>query len=81
MRAVRLSCEEDVFVAPRNRKVVPYRRPPKINIGIIIFAILFIYLCLTAYSYLGRKKVRFFEVESGQMVNATGHTGMILRTE
>ena len=65
MRAVRLSCEEDVFVAPRNRKVVPYRRPPKINIGIIIFAILFIYLCLTAYSYLGRKKVRFFEVESG----------------
>ena len=68
-------------MASRNRKVVPYRRPPKINIGIIIFVILFIYLCLTAYSYLGRKKVRFFEVESGQMVNDTGHTGMILRTE
>lgn len=68
-------------MASKNRKVVPYRRPPKINIGLIIFVILFIYLCLTAYSYLGRKKVRYFEVESGQMVNDTGHTGMILRTE
>ncbi|MBQ7536400.1 MAG: hypothetical protein IJT43_12400 [Stomatobaculum sp.] len=68
-------------MASKNRKVVQYRRPPKINIGLIIFAILFIYLCLTAYSYMGRKKVRYFEVESGQMVNDTGHTGMILRTE
>ncbi len=68
-------------MAAKNKKIVPYRRPLKINIGVIIFMILFVYLCLTIYSYMGRKKVRFYEVESGQMVNDTEHTGMVLRTE
>ncbi|KAB0577917.1 hypothetical protein F7P78_04075 [Fusobacterium naviforme] len=69
------------FLAGRNRKVVPYRRPLKMNIGVIIFLILFIYLCFSASSYLSRKKVRFYEVESGVMVSDTERTGIILRTE
>lgn len=69
------------MASKKNKKVVRYRRPWRINIGIICFLILFVYLIFCATSYLGRKKVRFYEVAAGEMVNDTTHTGLILRTE
>ncbi|MGP1348897.1 MAG: HlyD family efflux transporter periplasmic adaptor subunit [Stomatobaculum sp.] len=68
-------------MASNSKKVVPYRRPFKINIGVIMFLILFIYLCFSVTSYLGRKKIRFYEVETGGMVSDREQTGIILRTE
>lgn len=68
-------------MSSRNRKLVPYRRPLKINIEIAIFGILFVYLCFSASSYLGREKVRFYEVVTGEMADIQERTGLILRTE
>jgi len=68
-------------LAKQNRNVIRYRRPLKLNIGLIIFIILFFYLIFSVYSYMRRPKIRFYEVEAGGMVNDTGHTGLILRTE
>jgi len=65
----------------KNAKIIPYHRARRVNIGLIIFLLLFVYLCFSATSYLGRKKIRFYEVTSGGMVNDTEHRGIILRTE
>ena len=65
----------------KNPKIIPYRRARRINIGLVIFFMLFIYLCFSATAYLSRKTIRFYEVTSGVMVNDTTHRGLILRTE
>lgn len=70
-----------LIVASNTRKVISYRRPLKLNIGTIIFLILFIYLLFSISSYLGRKKIRFYEVQTGEMVDDKELTGLILRTE
>lgn len=64
----------------KNRKVVRYRRPLNINVGMIIFALIFLYMAFYLYTYLRRDKVEFYEVVEGSIVNDTRHTGIILRT-
>ena len=68
-------------MADRNRKIIPYRRPLRVNIGLICFLILFIYLLFSATSYMKRPVIRYYEVEAGEMVNDTGHLGIVLRSE
>ncbi len=68
-------------MADRKRKIIPYRKPVRVNIGLICFLILFIYLLFSATSYMKRPVIRYYEVEAGQMVNDTGHLGIILRSE
>ena len=68
-------------MASGKRKVIPYRKKLRLNIGTMIFLILFIYLCFSAYSYSHRKHVRFYEVEAGGIVNDASYNGIILRTE
>ena len=46
----------------KNKKVVRYRRPLNINVGMIIFFIIFIYLVFSVYTYLKREKIQFYEV-------------------
>ena len=65
----------------KNRKVVRYRRPLNINVGMIIFALIFLYMAFYLYTYLRRDKVEFYEVVEGSIVNDTRHTGIIFRTE
>ena len=46
----------------KNKKVIRYRRPLNINVGMIIFAIIFLYLIFSVYTYLKREKIQFYEV-------------------
>ena len=46
----------------KNKKVVRYRRPLNINVGMIIFALIFLYMAFYLYTYLRRDKVEFYEV-------------------
>ena len=64
-----------------NRKVVPYRRPKNLNVGMIIFAIIFVYMSFSVYTYLKREKVQVYEVVEGGIVNEKDYTGIILREE
>ena len=50
----------------KNRKVVRYRRPLNINVGMIIFALIFLYMAFYLYTYLRRDKVEFYEVVEGK---------------
>lgn len=65
----------------KNRKVIRYRRPLNINVGMIIFAIIFVYLAFSVYTYMKKEKVQFYEVVEGNIVNDSQHTGIILREE
>ena len=65
----------------KNKKVIRYRRPLNINVGMIIFAIIFVYLMFSATTYLNREKIQFYEVADGGIVNTRIYTGLILREE
>ena len=65
----------------KNKKVVRYRKPLNINIGLIMFALIFVYMSFYVYTYMQRDKVEFYEVVEGSIVNDQRHTGIILREE
>ncbi|MDD3252283.1 MAG: HlyD family efflux transporter periplasmic adaptor subunit [Lachnospiraceae bacterium] len=47
----------------------------------IIFAIIFVYLTFSVYTYMKKEKVQFYEVVEGNIVNDHQYTGIILRNE
>lgn len=65
----------------KNPKIVPYRRPLNINVGMIIFAIIFVYMAFSVYTYMKKEKIQFYEVVEGNIVNDSTYTGIILRDE
>lgn len=65
----------------KNKKVIRYKKPLNINVGMIIFAMIFVYLSFSVYTYIRRDKVQFYEVVEGSIVNDKSHTGIILREE
>lgn len=68
-------------VKKKNKKVVKYRRPLNINVGMIIFALIFLYMIFSVYTYISRDKVKFYEVTEGSIVNHKNYIGIILRDE
>lgn len=65
----------------KNSKIIRYRRPLNINIGMIIFALIFVYMGFSVYTYLKKDKIQFYEVVEGGIVNDQEYTGLILRDE
>ncbi len=65
----------------KSKKVIRYRRPLQINIGMIIFALIFVYLAFYIYQYQTRVKVRPYEVTEGSIVSDRNFTGIALRDE
>ena len=65
----------------KNNKIIRYRKPLNINIGMIMFALIFMYMSFYVYTYMQRDKIEFYEVVEGGIVNDQRHTGIILREE
>lgn len=51
------------------------------NIGILIFAVVFFYLIITIFTYATSKKISVYEVRQGSIVKDYSYTGLILRKE
>ena len=66
-----------------NRKVVKYRRRRHINVGMIVFAAVLIYISIYMAVYITRDKVSIYEVVEGKNAGITNksYTGLILRDE
>lgn len=62
-------------------KIVRYRKPRNLNVGMIMFGIIFIYILFSVYTYLQKEKVQVYEVVEGAIVDDRTHTGIILRKE
>lgn len=65
----------------KTKKVVRYKRPKNFNIGTLIFTLIFFYLALCVFKYIGREKIQFYEVVEGNIVNDKTYTGLIFREE
>ena len=64
-----------------NKKILVYRKKWKMNIGIALFGILFIYLIILIISYVTRDKVSTYEVHMGTILNDESYTGIAIREE
>ena len=64
-----------------NRRVVKFRRRRTINIGIVIFLILFVYIAINTYIYFTKEHISIYEVQEGFNVEDSRMTGLILRDE
>ena len=64
----------------KNRKIIPYRRSRN-DIGKLIFGVIFLYLLINIFIYMGHEKIQFYEVAEGGIVNDRPYTGLILREE
>lgn len=65
----------------KKSKIRKLHRTLNINVGVIIFAIIFVYLAFSVTAYLSKDKIQFYEVVEGSIVNDQSHTGLILRQE
>ena len=63
------------------KKIIRYRRPLNLNVGMVMFAIIFVYMVFSVSTYIRKDKIQFYEVEEGSIVNNKEYTGMIFRQE
>lgn len=65
----------------KNRKVVRYRKPFHINIGVVIFVLIFLYMLYYIYVYFTTKHISVYEVSQGTIAQNTSLEGFIIRDE
>ncbi|MDD6037304.1 MAG: HlyD family efflux transporter periplasmic adaptor subunit, partial [bacterium] len=65
----------------KNNKIVKYPTTLNINIGVVIFAIIFIYFLFNIYTYVNAKHVTYYEVDEGSIRVRTSYSGLALRQE
>lgn len=68
-------------MARRNNKVVRYRKPFRINIGIIIFLMIFIYILIVLMNFLRQDNISIYEVVKKNISDDNIYKGIILRDE
>jgi hypothetical protein len=68
-------------LASRNKKVTKYRRPLNINIGIIIFGIIFVYVVFSMVVYMVSPHISVYEVNKGSLAADNTYQGFIIRQE
>ncbi len=65
----------------KSKKVVRYKKPFNLNIGVVIFVIIFIYVIFNVYTYVTAIHISPYEVEQGTMAENNIHRGLVLRDE
>ena len=65
----------------RNNNVVKYRKPLNLNIGMVIFAIMLIYIIICIFGYFNSKHVVPYEVMEGSLSSNNIYQGIALRKE
>ncbi len=58
-----------------------FKSKREFNIGMILFALVFLYMIVTVFLYFTSKKVSIYEVRKGSIVKDNSYTGLILREE
>ena len=69
-------------MADRNSsKIIPYRRPFRINISLIVLIVIFIYVMISVFTYLTSHKTEVYEVRTGSLTENRVYQGIALRRE
>ena len=61
--------------------IVKYKKKKQINIGVILFGIIFIYLIATIAMYITKPRISVYEVREGSILKDTDYTGLAIRQE
>ena len=64
-----------------NNNVVKYRKPLNINIGMLIFAAIFVYIIVCIFGYFTAKHIVPYEVKEGSLTSNNIYQGIALRSE
>ncbi len=64
-----------------NQKITKYRRPINLNIGMVIFAIIFVYIIICIFMFFTQKHVVPYEVKMGSLSSNNIYRGIALRDE
>ncbi len=64
-----------------NGKITKYPRSLNINIGIVLFALIFIYIIICIYSYFNTKHIIGYEVKEGSLSSDNIYTAIAIRQE
>lgn len=65
----------------KNKKVVKFHRMSHLNIGIVVFLIIFIYMLYNMFQYFTEKQTAIYEVTQGTITQENTFTGVVLREE
>ena len=65
----------------KSKKVIKYRQPKNFNIGIVIFAIIIIYVIFNVISYFSSSSIAEYEVQQGTIAANYVYKGFVLRDE
>ncbi len=65
----------------RNKKIKKYRPPININLGLIIFGVIFVYIVVVVVSYFRSDRIAPYEVTLGSLAVNNTYTGVIIRNE
>lgn len=76
-------CILEVVVATNKTRVIKYKKKRKINVGIIIFALIFIYMVSYVIMYINRDRISMYEVVYGKNAQSSNktYTALLLRDE
>ena len=64
-----------------NNKIVKYKKPLNINIGLVIFTAIFIYIIICVFGYFTQKHIVPYEVKAGSLSSNNIYKGIALRDE
>ncbi len=70
--------KKEPAVIDLNKRKKKMKRGAHFNIGAMIFLLIFIYMTFYVYTYMTRKKVQFYEVVEGSIVEDRKYTGIAL---
>lgn len=62
-------------------KVVKYKKPINLNIGIVIFFFIIVYVIFNVFSYVTRVSIAEYQVSQGSIASNNIYQGLILRDE
>lgn len=64
-----------------NSNILEFKKSKQLNIGIVIFGVIFIYLIATIIMYVTAPRITIYEVRQGSILKDTAYTGVALRQE
>ncbi len=68
-------------MANKGNKITPYVHPPNTNIGMLIFAAIFIYVVVCVFTYFRTDHIVGYNVTEGSLTSNSIFRGIALRTE
>lgn len=68
-------------MANKNKKIIKFHKTSQLNIGVIIFLIILVYMLYNIFQYFTTERVAVYEVSQGTIAQNNTFTGVILREE